>query len=167
MDPCFFGPPEPPDPTLPARRLEVATMLLAAGADPDGHGNSPVQYAAYRGELPLVELLLKAGANPDGRLEEWKTPLMYAAAEGHLGCCRALVAAGADIHWLNKDGANALSEAVGDSQPAVVRWLLEMGANPSMGRVFFDSKETLLHYAQSNNRPEIAALLEAAMIDDH
>jgi len=50
--------------------LDVARMLLEAGADPnirdDGDNAYPIHFAAERGELPIVKLLIEHGADPIG-----------------------------------------------------------------------------------------------------
>jgi|AntAceMinimDraft_5_1070358.scaffolds.fasta_scaffold12130_1 hypothetical protein len=64
----------------------------------------PIVWAAHNGSLEVVTLLLAAGADPEGGLETremGKTfPLAVAAAEGHAGVVQALLAAGADAKRL-------------------------------------------------------------------
>jgi ankyrin repeat protein len=56
---------------------EVASLLLARGADPnavDAEGGSPLAAAAEYGDPELVQLLLKAGADPKRRGTDGRAP---------------------------------------------------------------------------------------------
>jgi len=56
------------DTSIIDRGLEIAKLLLAAGADPNlasARGRTPLTTAVLAKKLPLVELLLKAGADPN------------------------------------------------------------------------------------------------------
>ena len=89
-------------------QLEVARLLLAAGADVnlvvDGDENALIQ-AAWEGELEMVRLLLDAGADPNARVVvnrtdhdadgEVRTPLRMAHRGGHEAVERLLRERGA------------------------------------------------------------------------
>ncbi len=65
-----------------SRRNDIARMLLEHGAYvnvPNYQGNTPLHFAARRGNLAGVQLLLEAGANPCARNDEGNTPLDIAA----------------------------------------------------------------------------------------
>ena len=88
------------------------TMLLRAGADPDGkrdyaafHQSSyqrgyepswPINQAAYGGHLKVAQLLLRAGAKPDAPEDMGQTALSIAAERGDLEFVKVLLAGGAD-----------------------------------------------------------------------
>jgi ankyrin repeat protein len=65
-----------------ARRIDVATQLLDAGADPcrlcDEDQSTPLHYAAYRGPVAMIELLLSRGAKAGQKDKAGKTALYYA-----------------------------------------------------------------------------------------
>lgn len=92
-------------------RVEIARLLLAAGAEVGAAGNrrrsQPLHYAA------------------DGYLENpfWN-------AERQVAMIRALLAAGAQIDAQDKNGATPLHRAVRTRCAAAVRCLLEAGADP-------------------------------------
>ena len=96
--------------------LEIATKLLAAGADPDIGGldedlnanSTPLIQAARRGYLEIVKLLLEHGADPNieqktalqwgfGEKEDCapNTAVRHAAAAGHTEIVQLLLEAGA------------------------------------------------------------------------
>jgi len=68
------------------RDVEIAKMLLEAGADPNARqerGFAPLHDAAANGNAPLVELLLTHGALADAKTDDGKTPADMAAERGH------------------------------------------------------------------------------------
>ncbi|CAE7232853.1 Ank3 [Symbiodinium sp. CCMP2456] len=83
--------------------VEVAQLLLEAGADPDlqsmngfGHVLAPLQIAARQGHVELLRLLLEARADQDTKHSDDMTPLAMALEMGHTESVSVLVAAGAE-----------------------------------------------------------------------
>ncbi|CAE7792655.1 Ankyrin-3 [Symbiodinium microadriaticum] len=83
--------------------VEVAQLLLEAGADPDlqsmngfGHVLAPLQIAARQGHVELLRLLLEARADQDTKHSHDMTPLAMALEMGHTESVSVLVAAGAE-----------------------------------------------------------------------
>jgi ankyrin repeat protein len=77
---------EPLHAALAGRSLDVARLLLEAGADPNAaeHGGyAPLHQAAEPGDLPLIRLLLDRGARTDRKDDQGRTPLDLAEAGGH------------------------------------------------------------------------------------
>jgi uncharacterized protein len=67
------------------RDVEIARMLLVAGADPNARqerGFVPLHDAAANGNVALVELLLKHGARADAKADDGKTAGDMAAERG-------------------------------------------------------------------------------------
>jgi len=68
------------------RDVEIAKMLLEAGADPNARqerGFVPLHDAAANGNAALVELLLQHGARADAKTDDGKTAGDMAAERGH------------------------------------------------------------------------------------
>jgi ankyrin repeat protein len=64
--------------------LPVARLLIAAGADPDGHkddGSTPLMAAAEAGAIRTARLLLSAGADPSAVLPPWNVDAGMSAAD--------------------------------------------------------------------------------------
>lgn len=117
------------DPARAEGMLEVARLLLDAGAGPNTSNGRPAR-AGYRSALygaagiadnpALTRLLLERGANPDD-----DESLYHAAYHDGHACLRLLVEHGARVA-----GTNALAALVGRDDAEGVRFLLAAGADP-------------------------------------
>lgn len=103
----------------------VATNGAADVNAGDSNSQTPLYYAAARGNTAVVQALLDAGAYPDAVpqaaapnstststpavLQSW-TPLSIAARNGHLAAVERLLAAGADVNKRGKHNRTALHE---------------------------------------------------------
>lgn len=97
---------------------ELAKYLILSKKDVDqinefnGSGNTPLNIAADRGKLEIVELLLQNGADPNlGHLDDGWTSLMHASCNGYKEIVSLLLEYGADQHLKNKRGNNAINFA--------------------------------------------------------
>jgi len=87
-------------------------------------------FAVLYGDADAVRLLLDAGADPNTRNEAGATALMWAVDDADK--TRLLLRRGADPNVKSDDGRTALLAATaGHPSAAVVRLLLDYGANPS------------------------------------
>jgi hypothetical protein len=100
-------------------RVEIARMLLAAGADPGSAGNrrrsQPLHYASdgspespswnAKRQVALIRLLLKAGSNIDAQDKNGATPLHRAVRTRCAAAVKCLLDAGANPAIRNKPGS--------------------------------------------------------------
>lgn len=116
--------------------VELARALIEAGADPNvgnDYGSLPLAEAAAIGNPEMIRLLIEAGAdvtaaNPDGQ-----TALMVVARSNKLEAAELLIEAGADVNRAETwRGQTPLMWAAAQSQPAMIRLLLEHGAEPDV-----------------------------------
>ncbi|KAF7310010.1 Ankyrin repeat domain protein [Mycena indigotica] len=129
-----------------AGSLEVAQLLLKAGADPAAirfdhdylrvGSYQPIHLAVYNEDYAMMELLLRYGAPIDalgGHLFH-KTPLQFACTSGKLRLVQFLLDHGANVESSHDGYAAPLVCALraDPPQPQVVKLLLERGANPNM-----------------------------------
>jgi ankyrin repeat protein len=115
--------------------LELVTRLLAAGADPNvvnDYGSTPLGEAAVAADTAVIERLLAGGADANAAAKDGETPLMVLARSDNVTAARRLIEAGADVNaqeaWR---GQTALIWAAAQRQPAMVKLLLEHGADPN------------------------------------
>lgn len=86
----------PLDFTATQGSVEVATVLLDAGADVNNQdektATTPLHRAAIRGGMDMVSLLISRGARVDAETNDEATPLFAAAEYGHLEVVKYLIA---------------------------------------------------------------------------
>ena len=112
------------------RSDEVAAML-ARGMDPntvDPNGEPMLVVASRAGWVPTVDALLGAGAKVDAKNGVGDTAIMVAALGGHLVAGQEVASARRQI---NPSGWTPLAYAATGGKTEVVRYLLEVGANPN------------------------------------
>jgi len=148
-------------------RLEIARILMDAGADPNEHSGSPLMRASLNdGRIPMMELLVSRGADVN---TVWKTygPMIFAPCETLAPkSIRWLIARGADPNFEMKNPkyvGTAMDMALctydgGDRKPCVTA-LIEGGAN------FEDGPEMDIHRGRldllENRLDESAALVHS------
>jgi uncharacterized protein len=136
-------------------KLDAVELLLEAGSDASAADNyqneTALMRAAEEGHIDVVNALLAAGANPNTKahvspLTERKhadhatggfTALMFAVRNGHENVVRALVKGGADLKAMNGDGVTATSIAIVNDRFDLAKTLLDLGADPNDGALFF------------------------------
>ena len=162
-------------------RVEIARMLLAAGADPSSAKNrrcsQPLHYAAdgylenpswnAKRQVAMIRLLLKAGANIDAQDKNGATPLHRAVRTRCAAAVKCLLEAGADPTIRNKPGSTPFhlavqntgrggsgSEKARTAQREILQAFLERGVSPTLK----DAKgKSVLEWAKSDWIREILA----------
>lgn len=136
--------------------------LLSAGDEgilelDDNWGRTPLMIASDRGRDSCVELLLKAGADCDDKFNDGhETPLYFASARNHPSTVSVLLAAGASVDSASNDGWTPLMEATHFGYSAVVRLLLDGGANIELKNIH---GQTAFDIATRNKQAEVVAIL--------
>lgn len=153
------------------KELLRADASLANARD-IGDGWSGAMAACHFGDEALLEVLLDAGASPDAAdFDTGRDAASLSAENGQAGCLRRLLDVGADV---TRTGAvpygsvsmrmNALHLASWKGHEAVVRLLLEAGADPN-ARAGSYAVFTPLHFAASEGHEAVVRLLLDAGAD--
>src|SRR5688500_5707063 len=98
----------------------------------DSDGTRALHWAVRANELEVASLLLKAGADAAARNRLGLTPLYLAAANGNGPMIRALLEHGADANHVEQSGETMLMVATRSGSADAVRALLERGVNPNI-----------------------------------
>ena len=150
----------------------IIKELLKAGLDPntqDGYNfKQPLQYAAERGNIELVQILLVAGADINAAAADnyGRTALQTAAEQGNIELVHILLAAGADVNAAAADiwGRTALQAAAGKGNIELVHVLLAAGADVN-GAAADNYGRTALQAAAGQGNIELVHVLLAAGAD--
>lgn len=125
------------------RHLDVARILLDAGAEPDPES---VALAARCGDIAFLVFIKSFGTgfNTPSENAFHASPLCASAGIGDLNVASWLIEMGADPNLIAV-GQTALKEAIRANHTEMVDFLLENGADPNL--VFDDTDGTALFFA--------------------
>lgn len=131
---------------LSFNQTDQALAAIKAGATKDAknrYGLPVIFLAAQAGQLEVVKALIAAGADPNATIGTSfnddgagyagtvdGTVLGYAAAKGHGKVMYELVVARANVNGSGPAGTTPLMQAAEAGKFAVVKWLLDAGADP-------------------------------------
>ncbi|KAH0594693.1 hypothetical protein MHUMG1_07527 [Metarhizium humberi] len=118
--------------------VEVCTLLLTAGANPNAGGGDyslPLHTALWKGNEKLVKLLMKYKADPNGMSRPFGTPLHVVcsgsedAKSQRLGLVELLLGQDAKIDAQDYEGRTPIMIATIYKQESIIDLLLRSGAN--------------------------------------
>ncbi|KAL5457676.1 hypothetical protein EMCRGX_G034962 [Ephydatia muelleri] len=125
-------------------------------------GRTALHWAAWSGQLEMLDVLLLAGADINqGTKDKW-TALHWAAFNGHKSAILALVAAGANVDSQTESGGTALYYASLNGHEEVVKALLNTNA-----KVNIQAKDgsTAIHWASWYGYKSIVEMFLSADAD--
>jgi hypothetical protein len=110
--------------------LHVRSIGRPPGGTADGHGNTPLHWAAFKNETECVNLLLRYGSDPNARAHPsgW-TPLHDAAYSNSRECIALLMDAGALVDARANSGATPLCFAAQEDSAEAAALLLRYGSD--------------------------------------
>lgn len=148
---------------------EVFAQLIAAGAEVNvtaKDGSTPLLVAAGRGRKgaqDIIAALIASGADTTVVDSKGKTVLIASARTGHsLDTLKSFVDGGANVNAVDGDKMSALMyAALKSNDPAVITYLLSVGADPKLGDDFDDTAANFAAENPAFKGSEIAATLAA------
>lgn len=147
---------------LGSGRIDIASLLIAAGADVNFHvgdGNTPLGYAIGGGDLEAVKFILSHGADPRINTGLGSTPLNDAADIGDAEIVEELISAGCAVNDQSGDGDTPLITAAwcDHPNPRIVQLLLDAG-----GDLTIRNKEgkSAIDLARDRGLMELCAMME-------
>jgi ankyrin repeat protein len=133
---------------------EDAKLIDARGPE----GSTPFMYAVLYSSVAKLEQLLKQGADPNKRNDGNATALIWAATD--LEKTRVLLDHGADVNARSSDLRTPLMIAARrPDNTAVVKLLLDRGANPNPNAHPFTESSPLIEAATAGNAATMELLL--------
>ena len=125
-----------------------------------GDGTTALHWAAFKDDLPMVQMLLKAGANVkavtrDGGI----TPLFMACGNGDAAMIEALLKAGADPNAAGPGGATPLMKAATSGSVDAVNALIAHGVDVNSKETYHG--QTALMFAAAQDRGAVVKALVA------
>lgn len=122
----------------------------------DGKGVRLVHYAAFIGNIDVLNLLVARGADPKAATIGGWTTLHYAVHNGQLEMAKLLVSKGLPIEAKDLGGETPLFYAVEAGHIATVQWLIAKGADVNNGN---NQGEMPLTAAKEHKHQQIVDLL--------
>jgi ankyrin repeat protein len=141
--------------------VEMVDMLIEAGADvnkPGGEDWTPLMYAAFKGNLPVVIRLLESEASINAKNKKHGcTALAVAVSKNHREIVKELIKRGAAVEIQFTNGDTALTDATGNVE--MVDMLLKAGA--MVDKPNTNGTTPLMRAAHRGNLPAVLRLLRA------
>ncbi len=143
-------------------RIKVS-QALEKGANPNGKDESnwtALHVASYFKNAKICKLLIESGANVNAKTADGATPLLIAASVGALDVSELLLKESANANAEDCIGLTPLMGAADCGSLEIANLLMEWGADPHAK----SRDKSAMDFAIRNNVPEVAAAIEAQMI---
>jgi ankyrin repeat protein len=143
-------------------KVDVLTILLEHNLSPSSqvYGSAPIHKAAEKGHANITEILLRYGATVNNVNSKSFTPLQLACMHEHSDVARVLLEEkSVDLEARDRNGRTALHIAAGTDSYAIIKQLLQKGADVNAQDSDY---KTPLYDAQN---PQVVGLLLASRAD--
>ncbi|KAG8232600.1 hypothetical protein J437_LFUL010721, partial [Ladona fulva] len=143
--------------------LEVADILIKAGADIELGASTPLMEAAQEGHLDLVRYLLQSNSNVRAQTQTGDTALTYACENGHTDVADLLLTYNADLEHESEGGRTPLMKACRAGHQCTVQFLISKGAD--VNKQTTNNDHTPLSLACAGGHLSVVELLLAHSAD--
>ncbi len=145
-----------------ARTNDVEAVLAGLRQDENvnvgaSDATTALHWAAYNGNLELVEQLIAAGANVNATNDYGASPMSEAAVRGDYAILKALLDAGADAESPTLEGQTALMSVVRTPSIDAAILLIDQGANVNAIETW--RGQTALMFASAQSQPAMVSIL--------
>jgi ankyrin repeat protein len=140
---------------------EIAALLIAVGANPNGHNRNGNSALALTQNTEIAESLLNVGANPNAKNDTGGTALMMAAQTGLIEIAKLLVSYGANLDAQTDNGTTALMLAAHQGQREMAEFLLNKCADPMIRA---RNKASAADLALANSHNDLALIIGKAYL---
>jgi ankyrin repeat protein len=124
-------------------------------------GWTVLHMAAYHNAANCLELIMaQPGAKVDLPMEDGSTALFLAAEKNGVDSAKVLLKYGADVNHTDHRKITALHHAALGGSAEVIKFLLQMGANPAATSI---SNVSVLDTAERNHKQAAADLIKEAL----
>jgi uncharacterized protein len=137
-----------------------ALQLIEQGADVNAaqaDGTTPLHWATYKLDVPLVQALLARGAKPDAMNRYGASPIAEAVKAAQPVLVKLLLEAGSDVEAPNADGQSLLMLTARTGSVEIAKLLLERGADVNAREAWRD--QTALMWAAEGAFGELVEYL--------
>ena len=145
---------------------DAALELIRERADVNAaqsDGTTALMWAAYHGDVELVETLLRRGAEPNLVNDYGASALSEASKKGDADVIALLLEAEADPNIANAEGQTPLMNVARTGNVAAAQLLIEAGADPNAMEQW--GGQTALMWAAAQGQPDMIDTLIAAGAD--
>jgi len=133
--------------------------LVAAGAELNPDGWTPLMSAAQNGHAAAIEAMVRLGADLNRVSNRGATALLIAAMTGQVAAIEALGRLGANLNIADNDGCTPMFMAAQNGHAAAIEALGRLGADPNLAHN--DGRTSMWQAAQNGHAAAIEALHKA------
>jgi len=144
--------------------IEIIELAKSRGCNikEEQVGTGLMHYAAYYGQISIMEYLLSQGLDINLRNREGKTPIYYATQNNRFQAIKYLHEHGADLNMLDNGGNSLMHIAAQEGGVHIIQWLLDQGASTNLTNL---QGETPLNIAAQNGKFKIIEHLGGRGVD--
>ena len=136
-----------------AKIVKILAPLMVNPNAPKVCGWTPIDAAAYRGNLDIIEVLAPLTENPNALNQDGWTPIDEAASRGNLDIIEVLAPLTENPNAPDQDGRTPIHEAAEGGHVNVIRFLAPLTENPNVPDT--NDGRTPIYWATLNGHQDV------------